>query len=184
MGMPLPFATRSNASTEMPATPTAGPIAPTAGPAAEPVPPTPAAAKISLSVRPTSGREQFRPGESIVLDIVPGRDAHIYCFMQDESGAIARFFPNRFATGSRVPASGIRIPGEGQFNINANTRGAREEIACYAADTDILGQVTAVIGTGDIDKPVSVTTLADLDKVFFTAGGATLGLARLPIQPR
>jgi serine/threonine-protein kinase len=180
MGMPLPFATRPATSTETPAAPASG--TPTANPL--PVAPPSEPARISLSVRPTSGREQFRPGERIVLDIVPGRDAHIYCFMQDESGAIARFFPNRFATGSRVPASGVRIPGEGQFNINANARGAREEIACYAADTDILGQVTAVIGAGDIDKPVSVTSMADLDKVFFTAGGATLGLARLPIQPR
>ena len=176
MGMPMPFASR-------PATAEPPPAVVSSPPATVPDTPPPAA-RLGLSVRPTSGREQFRPGESIVLDIVPSRDAHIYCFMQDESGAIARFFPNRFATGSRVPASGIRVPGEGQFTINANARGAREEIACYASDTDVLGQVTATIGNGDIDKPVSVASLGDLDKVFFTAGGATLGVARLPIQPR
>ena len=185
MGMPLPFASGPAATSSTPTaavstTPTTTPTTPAAPQDTTPPPPQP----ISLGIRPTGGQDRFRPGEPIVLDITPDRDAHVYCFMQDDSGQIARFFPNRFVSDSRVAAAGIRVPGAGQFTISANSRGAREEIACYASASDILPQVVAVIGNGDIDKPVAVASIAELDKVFFTAGGATLGVARLPILTR
>jgi len=172
MGMPVPFAHRATEALPAPA----------AKAIVEPAPIE--AAAIALSIRPASGQDRFRPGEGIVLDIKPSRNAHIYCFMQDESSQITRFYPNRFTGDSLVSTTGIRVPGGNQFSINANAKGVEELVVCYASATEILGQVTSAIGSGDIDKPAAVASIADLDKVFFTAGGATLGVARFPVLSR
>ena len=172
MGMPVPFVHRATEALPAPA----------AKAIVEPAPTE--ATAIALAIRPASGQDRFRPGEGIVLDIKPSRNAHIYCFMQDESSQITRFYPNRFTGDSLVSTAGIRVPGGNQFSINANAKGVEELIVCYASAAEILGQVTSAIGSGDIDKPAAVATIADLDKVFFTAGGATLGVARFPVLSR
>ena len=174
MGMPIPFVHRTAETLPAPA----------AKAVVEPAPTEATATAIALSIRPANGKERFRPGERIVLDIKPSRNAHLYCFMQDETTQITRFFPNRFTGDSLVPTAGVRVPAGNEFSINANAKGVEELIVCYASEAEILGQVTGTIGNGDIDKPATIANVANLDKVFFTAGGATLGVARFPILSR
>ncbi len=38
---------------------------------------------------------RFLPGERIRLVVTPGQDAHVYCYLQDETRRIQRFYPNR-----------------------------------------------------------------------------------------
>src|SRR5439155_21151071 len=48
---------------------------------------------IQLAVASTKGGNQFRKGERLTLRVTPNRDAYVYCFMQDDTKQIARFFP-------------------------------------------------------------------------------------------
>ncbi len=180
VGMPLP-SQKNGDSTARPdaSTPMSGRSAvsvPTpAGDAARPVP-------IDLAVLPTNGRGRFSAGERVVLKITPGRDAYVYCFMQDENRQIARFFPNRFTPDAAVSTAGMQLPKGNEFSIDANKKGVQEQIVCYATETDILKQLLPTIGSDDIDRPTPLASIAELDKVFAAAGGATLGIGRLTIK--
>jgi hypothetical protein len=133
-------------------------------------------------VLPTNGRDRFKAGERVVLKVSPSRDAYVYCFMQDENRQITRFFPNRFTPDAAVTVAGIQLPKSSEFSIEANRRGAQEQVVCYASETDVLSQILPIIGSGDIDRPTPLASFAELDKGFAAAGGATLGIGRLEIK--
>ena len=54
----------------------------------------------------------FKPGERIRLQVTPSHDAHVYCYLQDETQRIVRFYPNRFRKSALVTAAApLEIPG-------------------------------------------------------------------------
>jgi hypothetical protein len=143
-----------------------------------------AAAPISLQIDDlrAAGGGYFRPGESIVLQVTPSRDAYVYCFMQDENNAIMRFFPNRFGGGDAfVTPRGMNLPGKGGFSIDANTRGSRETIACYATERDVFTALPENIAAGDFEA-LPVKGMAELSAAFLRFPNAAF--AEFPIQVR
>lgn len=94
----------------------------------------------ALTVRIASANastDRYAPGEPIALRVTPSRDAHLYCYMQDETRQIMRFFPNRFAKDSLVKsASPLNLPNDRKFEIFANDKRLSETIACFAAEID------------------------------------------------
>ena len=140
---------------------------------------------IQMTVTSTKGGNQFRKGERLFVNVQPSRDAFVYCFMQDENKQIARFFPNRFAQDALVKAQkGIQLPSNNKFNIDVNTKGLQEQIVCYGANRDVFSDVVPSIGGGDIDTPVQVKTLAELEAVFKKAAGPTLGVGNFTVNVR
>lgn len=140
---------------------------------------------ISLLVDSVKGGNQFRRGEKLAVKVVPNRDAYVYCFMQDETGKIARFFPNRFSKDALVSAKkGLVLPNGNQFSINANNKGLQEQIMCFGSNKDLYAEVIPAIGGGDIDVPVQVKTLAQLKSVFEKAGGPALGVGAFTLNVR
>lgn len=140
---------------------------------------------ITMSVVSLKGGNQFKKGERLALKVTPSRDAYVYCFMQDENRKIARFFPNRFAKDSLVSAkNGIQLPNGKEFNINVNTKGVQEQIACFGTSKDVYADVLPAIGGGDIDVPTTVQSMAELKSVFEKAGGATLGVGNFTLNVR
>src|SRR5207248_9782956 len=114
--------------------------APPAGPAAQPKSAAPAdsGAPLSLALAADNNRTSFKPGESFSLIVRPTRDAHVYCYLQDETSRIMRFFPNRFARDSLVPAAKpLLLPGPMRFQLVMNTNGVPETIACFATQRDV-----------------------------------------------
>ena len=57
-----------------------------------------------LAVGTEPNRMRFAVGEQIKLLVRANRDAYVYCYIQDETSRITRFYPNRFAQDSLLAA--------------------------------------------------------------------------------
>lgn len=140
---------------------------------------------IQVAVAATKGSNVFRKGERLTVKVTPSRDAYVYCFMQDDTKQIARFFPNRFSKDALVSAKkGIQLPNGKEFNIDVNTKGVQEQIVCFGANRDVFADVVPAIGGGDIDQPTPIKTLPELKTVFEKAVGPSLGVGNFTINVR
>ena len=141
--------------------------APAASPAAAQATAEPNALKLALTS--TDGRTRFARAEPIALVVQPSRDAHVYCYLQDETAKFTRFFPNRFVRDSLVPAARpLAIPGTMRFQLLMNERGAPETVACFATDRDVAAELPQnVLGT-DFD-PLAVGSLEQIRRAFYQA---------------
>jgi len=138
---------------------------------------------INLTVNAVKSGNNFKRGEEIFLNIKPSRDAFVYCFMQDENKDIMRFFPNRFARDPFISAKGIRLPKGGEFHIYANSIGAREEIACYAANRDVFADLSPKVGAGDFEA-LGVKSMAEVEAEFQQAAGSSFGAGKFSVIVR
>ena len=142
------------------------------------------AVPLSLRVGTLNDVQRFARGEAVQLSIRPNRDAHVYCFLQDEKRQITRFFPNRFQRDSRVqPASGLQLPGAMRFEIAMNPRGVPETVACFATERDVLPELPAGLNAGDFD-PLPVTSLDQVRTAFANASAGALAQDSFQIRPR
>ncbi len=160
----------------------------TAAPATVPVAATqPAAATrppLALRVTAIDGADRFARGEPVQLMIRTNRDAHVYCYLQDESRKIVRFFPNRFQQDSRVQADqGLRLPGEMRFEIVVNARGALQTVSCLATEDDVLPRLPASVGRGDFN-PLPVASLDQVRGAFAEATGGALAQQSFELRSR
>jgi hypothetical protein len=123
-----------------------------------------------LSIVPLGSDGHFQPGERIRLQVIASRDAHVYCYLQDETQRIVRFYPNRFHKSAVVTAAApLEIPGAMGFEILANTRDVTETIACFASARDLMDQLPAeVLGTDFATLPV--TSLDEVRSAFARVG--------------
>src|SRR5262249_1756498 len=122
-------------------------------PATAPATPPPAGSAppgTPLGLRGASDTIEFRRGQTLQLWVRPTRDAYVYCFMQDENHRVTRFFPNRFNPDARVGAAGVQLPGKARFEIRLNTRGTTETVSCFATERDVLSELPASVGAGDL----------------------------------
>lgn len=144
-----------------------------------PVAAKPEALRLQLASDPA----QFRRDQRIELWVRPTRDAHVYCFLQDESRKIMRFFPNRFRPDSRVDAGGLRLPGDMRFEIRLNAKGVPETVTCFATERDVLAELPAGLGAADF-APLPVASLEQLGDAFRRVGGTALAQGSLQAKPR
>lgn len=162
-------------------------IAVAAAPAVAPAVASPVSAGTApLAVRIAAGNDsqRFARGEAVRLSIRPSRDAHVYCFHQDENRRITRFFPNRFQPDSRVPsAAGLQLPGSMRFEIVMNPRGMPETVACFATDSDVLAQLPAGLGGSDF-SPLPVASMDQVRGAFLKATTGSLAQETFQIRPR
>jgi serine/threonine protein kinase len=126
---------------------------------------------------PSAGSDathRFKPGERVRLSVTTSRDAHVYCYLQDETRRILRFYPNRFSKSALVRADApLEIPGTMRFEIVANTRNVAETVACFASERDVMAKLpTAVVG---IDfASLQATSLDQVRSAFARVAGDTL----------
>jgi serine/threonine protein kinase len=119
--------------------------------------------------------QRFKPGELIRLRVVPSQDAHVYCYLQDESRRIVRFYPNRFNTSALVRADApLEIPGAMRFELVANSLEVPETIACFASERDVAGSLPPSV-FGDDFSALPAGSLDEVRQAF--ARAATDGLA-------
>jgi len=148
--------------------------------AAPPAPPSP----LTLQVASSADGRRLKGGDAIQLSIRPSRDAHVYCYLQDEKRQVTRFFPNRFQRDSRVdPAAGLQLPGAMRFELTLNTRGVPETVACFATERDVLAELPAGVNGGDF-QPLPVATLDQVRQAFVKASGGTLAHESLELRAR
>ena len=140
---------------------------------------------LRLSVAAANDASHFSRGENIQLHVRTNRDAHVYCFLQDENKRVLRFFPNRFQPAARVKADeGLQLPGAMRFEIRLNTRGVTETVACFATDRDVLAELPAALGAAADFAPLPVASLGQVRDAFGRVGGSALAQETLQMQPR
>lgn len=168
--------------------PAPGPAAPTTAVAAAPAATAPVAspspATLGLRVATSADVQRLAKGEPLRLTIRPTRDAHVYCYHQDEHRKITRFFPNRFRPDSRVPADQpLQLPGPMRFEIVMNGRGVPEAIACFATEQDVLAQLPPAVAGADFDA-LPVASLDQVRSAFAKAAPGALAQESLQLRAR
>jgi len=144
----------------------------------------PAPSPLTLQVASSSDGRRLKGGDAIQLSIRPSRDAHVYCYLQDEKRQVTRFFPNRFQRDSRVdPAAGLQLPGSMRFELTLNTRGVPETVACFATERDVLSELPAGVNGSDF-QPLPVVTLDQVRQAFVKVSGGTLAHESLELRAR
>ncbi len=134
--------------------------------------------------RSADAAHRFKPGELIRLRIALSQDAHVYCYLQDETRRIVRFYPNRFVPDALVRADApLDIPGAMRFELTANTLRVPETIACFASERDVAGSLPAAVFGDDI-TPLPATSLDEVRQAFASASGGGLAEGRFRIDVR
>jgi hypothetical protein len=153
---------------------------------AQPQAATAAAAAVSaplgLALAADDNRTTFKPGEPFSLVVRPTRDAHVYCYLQDETARITRFFPNRFSRDSLVPAAKpLLLPGGMRFQLAMNAKGVPETIACFATQRDVSAALPAqMIGTDF--EPLVAGSIDQIRSAFANASGGALAEETFHVQ--
>ena len=97
---------------------------------------------LQLALTSSNAGRKAKPGEAISLTITPNQAAHVYCYVQDETQKIMRFYPNRFRKDTFVsPSAPLKIPGDMRFQLVANDKGVKETVACFAAEHDVGNEI-------------------------------------------
>ena len=151
--------------------PVAAAAAPAAVPAVVPATQQEAAARAATSAAriEITALTAIMPEQPVALNVVTSADMHLYCYLQDSSRRIVRFFPNRFQASSFVPAgSTLKLPGAMKFQINAPQRGQKETIACFGSSRELDRDLPATIYATDF-AALSLQSLDDVHAAFSKA---------------
>jgi Domain of unknown function (DUF4384) len=127
---------------------------------------------------------KLAPGEPFPLLLQPAADKHVYCYLQDESARITRFYPNRFAKDSLIAASKpVALPGPMRFALTMNGKGKAETVACFATPRDVSAQLPqAAIGVDF--EPLQVASLDQLRGVFAAASAGSMTQEVLHVEAK
>jgi hypothetical protein len=143
-----------------------------------------APAALALSLATANQQTAFARGEPIQLVVKPSHDAFVYCYLQDENAKVLRFFPNRFAKDSLVPASRpLALPGAMRFALTMNAKGRQETIACFATPQDVSAQLPGAVFGNDFE-PLAVDSLDQVRAAFLRAAAGSLAQETLHVQAR
>lgn len=122
--------------------------------------------RLNLVLSTANNQQVFKRGEPINLVVSTSSDAYVYCYLQDETAKITRFFPNRFMKDALVPASTpLALPGTSRFKLFMNTKGVKETIACFATPRDVLNALSAQVTGRDLE-PLPVASLERVREAF------------------
>jgi len=140
--------------------------------------------KADAAAGSSDATHRFKAGERVRLLVTTRRDAYVYCYLQDETRRILRFYPNRFSKSALVRADApLEIPGRMRFEIVANMRKAVETVACFASEGDVLARLPAeVVGT-DMNR-LSATSFDQVRSAFARIAGETLTEASFRVEVR
>jgi len=195
---PAPVAEPAPAAAPEPAVQGAAPAPQMPAPATTALPPSPPpliepvrlrtlaivrmAAGADAAAGATDVAQPFRPGERIRLLVKPSDDSHVYCYLQDETRRILRFYPNRFHKSALVNAgAALEIPGKMRFELVANNLKVTETIVCFASARDVIAELPPAM-TGTDFTPLAVASLEELKSAFARLTGDTLAEASFRVQ--
>jgi hypothetical protein len=140
---------------------------------------------LTLQVATSADGRPLARGQAVQLSIRPNRDAHVYCYLQDEKRQVTRFFPNRFQRDSRVePATGLQLPGSMRFELTMNSRGVPETVACFATERDVLAELPPGVNGSDFQPLPPSATLDQVRQAFVKVSGGALAHETLELRAR
>ena len=139
---------------------------------------------LTLALTTVNNQTRFSKGESISLTVRPTQDAHVYCYLQDESSKITRFFPNRFSTDSFVSAAQpLTLPGTKRFEITMNPKGQKETVACFATRRDVMASLPKAVVGVDLE-PLALQSMDQVRNAFVKATSGALVQEDFHVQTR
>jgi hypothetical protein len=140
--------------------------------------------RLALQLGTLNNVTRFAGGEPVLLSVMPTRNAHVYCYLQDENLQISRFFPNRFRKDSRVEAGrGLQLPGAMRFEIRMNPRAKPETVSCFATKRDIMADLPGSFAGVDFE-PLPIASLEQLREAFVTVSGGNIAQEYFHVQPK
>ena len=146
-----------------------------------PAPPAPAdpysipATPVGIDIRYANGKQILTPSEQFQLVIRPEKDAYLYCYFEDENGAVQRFFPNRFVPDSLVKHNQpLTLPGSLPFKLYASSTGRPERLACFSSGKNVLSGLPGDVKGIDFEE-LQVSSLENVESVFARVVGPNLG---------
>jgi hypothetical protein len=139
---------------------------------------------LKLLLAAANDQKTFARGEPINLLLRPTRDAHVYCYMQDEDAKVRRFYPNRFNRDTLVsPTQALAIPGQMRFQLVMNNKGVKETIACFGTTRDVTTQLpSSVIGVDF--EPLAAASLEQVRAAFVNASGGAVAQETFHVQAK
>ena len=86
-----------------------------------------------LSVQIGLVGDRRTPGAPVSLSLQSTRSAYAYCYIQDNSGTVARVFPNRWQPDPLLPPDlAVKVPGEeAEFDLVLPEPGIREQLRLF-----------------------------------------------------
>lgn len=114
------------------------------------------------------GNPVYHIGDMVNLVIQSAEDGHLYCFVQQSRGGIARIFPNRYHAATRI-AGGKRllIPGPTMpFDWTIEPPAGEDLVKCFVLDRDVWAELPKSITAQDFEPMPGVKTLDDLRAIF------------------
>jgi Domain of unknown function (DUF4384) len=137
-----------------------------------------------LALSSANNQTRFSSGEVFSLLVKPTRDAHVYCYLQDETSRITRFYPNRFSKDSLVLASRpLALPGPMGFQLVMNPKGVTETIACFATQRDVIAELPKGVVGVDFE-PLAVPGLEQLRSAFISATHGAVAQESFHVQAK
>ena len=122
-------------------------------------------------------------GEQVAFRIDPTAKTHLYCFLRDEGGAIARVYPNRWQRDAAVtPGAALDLPPPGTFRITPNAQAA-QVLRCYTSPDSLAGKLPRALQGPDLTPIRGMDSIATLD-ARFAALGAPLARVAIDFQGR
>jgi len=129
---------------------------------------------LQIDVLSATGMRRFSPGDPVHIEVLTNRDAHVYCYLQDETAKVQRFYPNRFERDSLLKAGhSLQMPGEMKFRFIANHKRVPETVACFATEQDVMGKLPPSIAGSDFE-PLPGVTLERVRTAYNTAAGGQI----------
>jgi hypothetical protein len=145
---------------------------------------TASSAPVSIALSSANNQTSFARGEPVALMLQPNQDAHVYCYLQDESAKITRFYPNRFEKDSLVLASKpLSLPGKMRFQLVMNNKGVTETVACFATQRDVIGALPQSIVGVDFE-PLAASSMDQIRTAFVNANGGAVATEVFHVQAK
>ncbi|HJV95902.1 MAG TPA: DUF4384 domain-containing protein, partial [Albitalea sp.] len=142
-----------------------------------------AAGPVALALSSANNQTRFARGEAVSLVVRPTRDAHVYCYLQDETAKITRFYPNRFTKDSLVlAAKPLTLPGTMRFQLLMNAKGVPETVACFATSRDVIAELPKTVVGVDFE-PLSAS-MEQIRSAFVTTTGGAVAQETFHVQAR
>lgn len=143
--------------------------------------PTAGAEAISVHLNTSRGTSPaYRVGERLALNAQVSDDGYLYCYYSDETGKIARIFPNRYTPDPFLNAGQrVDIPdGKAQFSIEFTDPGTRQEVLCLASRRELGVKLPASFKVADLE-PVGVSSFEEVVQAFQSLDRESLSYQRM-----
>ena len=142
------------------------------------------AKELVLALAAENNKTRFAVGEQIKLQVRANRDSYVYCYIQDETSRITRFYPNRFVKDPFVTtARPLDLPGTMRFQIVMNPKGVTEAVTCFASQRDVLQELPEAVVGSDFE-PLKITSVQQIRDAMNQVTGGQFAQSSFKFEPR